>query len=257
MPKFSQVFLADRSVCEKICAALDGERFDNLVEIGPGGGALTSILFPKYAVKMTAVEIDRDLVPELARKYSGLKIINNDFMRVGTEELPQGNTAFIGNLPYDCSTAILDKVLGFPGLSCAVFMFQKEVALRIMSKPGMPDYGVLAISSYFRSDPQLICVVKAGSFRPVPAVDSAVIRFHPKKAPENLDFIMSLAKKAFMHRRKTMINSLSLCGIDKDAVLSAFSKLNLPEKTRAQDLPPETFQKLAEILFVSSKSEEM
>ncbi|MBO4556276.1 MAG: ribosomal RNA small subunit methyltransferase A [Elusimicrobiales bacterium] len=249
MPKFSQVFLADRGICEKICNALVGENFDYLVEIGPGGGALTQILYPKYQGIMSAIEIDRDLVPELNKKYPALNIINNDFMRTDIENaFPAGKIAFIGNLPYDCSTAILNKVLSFPRLSAAVFMFQKEVGMRIMAKPGSADYGVLSISSFLRAESDLECLVKAGSFRPVPAVDSAVLKFRPKSAPLNMPSVNSLLKKAFMHRRKTLVNSLSLCGIDKKQALEAFSCLGIPERSRAQDISPEIYVRLAEFI---------
>ena len=249
MPKFSQVFLADKTICRKICHAIDGENFDFITEIGPGGGALTEILYPRYSGRMAAVEIDRNLVPELSAKFPGLKIINADFMRTDIEsELPSGKIAFIGNLPYDCSTAILDKVLSFQSLSCAVFMFQKEVAFRIMASVGTADYGILTVSSYLRAKAELVCVVKAGSFRPVPAVDSAVLKFYPKKTPCNIDKVNNLLKKSFMHRRKTLVNSLALCGMDKQKIIEALDKLGLPERVRAQEINPETYIRLAELI---------
>ena len=249
MPRFSQVFLADTKICARICHALDGETFDHLVEIGPGAGALTGVLFPKYAEIMEAVEIDRELVPMLEKKFPGLRVTNSDFMRIEIEKvLPEGRIAFISNLPYDCSTVILDKVLSFPRLACAVFMFQKEVGMRIQAAPGTPDYGVLSISSSLRAVSEMVCIVKAGSFRPVPAVDSAVLKFYPAKKTEDAGLAISLAKKAFAHRRKTLVNSLVMCGMDKNKVLSAFKALNIPERARAQELSAETYVKLSALL---------
>lgn len=249
MPKFSQVFLADTKICAKICHALDGEDFDRLVEIGPGAGALTAILFPKYASKMEAVEIDRELIPKLNKKFPSLKITNSDFMKLNIEEMfPNERIAFISNLPYDCSTAILEKVLNFSHLACAVFMFQKEVGLRIQAKPREAEYGLLSVMTNMLAETSLVCIVKAGSFRPIPAVDSAVIKFYPKKVNVNIEKVQNLARKAFTHRRKTMLNSLVLCGMDKKNVLTAMQACAIPEKARAQDISTDLYIKLADLL---------
>lgn len=249
MPRFSQVFLADTKICARICHALDGETFEHLVEIGPGAGALTGVLFPKYAEIMEAIEIDRNLVPVLEKKFPGLKINNSDFMRVDLEkELPAGRIAFISNLPYDCSTVILDKILSFPRLACAVFMFQKEVGIRIQAVPDSPEYGVLSVSTSLRATSETVCFVKAGSFRPVPAVDSAVLKFRPVKHDENINRTINLVKKAFSHRRKTLVNSLVLCGMDRNKILSAFKTMNIQERVRAQELSAGMYSELAALL---------
>lgn len=252
MPKYSQVFLADTGICARIANGLRGAEFDTLVEIGPGGGALTGQLFPKYGPRMKAIEIDRELAPELRRKFEGLEVINKDFMEVDLEaETGPGRIAFIGNLPYDCSTAILERALAFGRFSYAVFMFQKEVARRITSEPGGSEYGCLALLTAARATAELLMDVKAGSFRPVPAVDSSVLVFRPKPYftdPAEAARFTGTVKKAFTHRRKTLVNSLSLCGVDKDRALAAVLKTGLKPTARAQELTLDTFAALSAAL---------
>lgn len=252
MPRYSQVFLADKGVCARIVSALDAFLFDSLVEIGPGGGALTEFLFPKYGGRMKAVEIDHSLVPALKAGFPGLEVVNADFLGTDLRSLAgQGRAAFIGNLPYECSTAILEKVLFFDGMEGAVFMFQKEVARRITAVPGSPEYGVLSLLSACRASASLLTDVLAGSFRPVPAVDSSVLVFRPRRrfaAKPEEDAFRGLVKKAFSHRRKTLVNSLALCGVDKAASAAALERLGLKPAVRAQELSLEDFAALSAAL---------
>jgi 16S rRNA (adenine1518-N6/adenine1519-N6)-dimethyltransferase len=249
MPKYSQVFLADKGICARIAAGLDGAVFDGLVEIGPGGGALTEHLFPRYGARMKAVEIDKALLPALQARFPGLEIINADFLQtdLGAAAGP-GRAAFIGNLPYECSTAILDKTLAYGALAAAVFMFQKEVARRITAAPGDSDYGILSLLTASRAEARLLLDVKAGSFQPVPAVDSSVLAFAPRRyfsEPAAEAAFCSLVKKAFSHRRKTLVNSLALCGVGKAAVSAAVERLGLKQTARAQELPLAAYATLA------------
>ena len=254
MPKFSQVFLADVNICAGIAGALDSASFDRLIEIGPGGGAITSFLFPKYAGIMKAVEIDSGLLPALRRKVEGLEIVNEDFLRTDLEALSgRGRTAFIGNLPYECATAILEKTLFFPRLEISVFMFQKEVARRIAASPGDSDYGALSLLTASRASSKLLMDIKAASFKPVPAVDSSVLIFRPEvffRVPAEEAAFRALVKKAFSHRRKTLINSLGLCGVDKAAAAAAVEKGGFKQTVRAQEISLEGFAALASELTV-------
>lgn len=252
MPKYSQVYLADESICSKIVSALDDEAFDRVIEIGPGGGALTTFLFPKYAGRMKAVEIDPRLVPALNARFPGLEIVNADFLEADLEAIAgPGRTAFIGNLPYECSTAMLEKTLFFSGFELAVFMFQKEVASRILAAPGDHDYGYLSLLAASRSKAALVLDVKAASFKPVPAVDSAVVSFRPEKFFQDKgkeDAFRALVRKAFSHRRKTLINSLSLCGVEKATAAAAVDKAGFKPTVRAQEISIEGFSALADLL---------
>lgn len=252
MPRYSQVFLADKGICERIAGALDGEAFDRVVEIGPGGGALTAFLFPKYGPRLRAVEIDPLLVPALREKFPGLEVVNADFLAADLSAVAgPGRAAFIGNLPYECSTAILDKVLAFGAFSAAVFMFQKEVARKITAAPNAHDYGYLSLVTAARASAELLTDVKAGSFRPVPAVDSSVLVFRPRPffaAPAEERRFRDLVRKAFSHRRKTLVNSLALCGVEKAAAAAAVERCGFKPTVRPQELSLPEFAGLAALL---------
>lgn len=252
MPKYSQVFLEDKGICARIAGALAGHSFDRLIEIGPGGGALTEFLFSEYGARMKAVEIDTGLVGPLKEKFKGLEIINKDFLQLDLAAAAgPGRTAFIGNLPYDCSTPILEKILRFSGFSVAVFMFQKEVARRITAAPGDHDYGFLTLITAARAQAELLMDIKAASFKPVPAVDSSVLILRPRpffSAPGPEAVFIKFVKKAFTHRRKTLVNSLALCGIDKAAAAAAVTRAGLKLTVRPQEISLPIFAELAVIL---------
>lgn len=252
MPKYSQVFLNDKGSCARIAGALEDASFDRLIEIGPGGGALTTFLFPRYWALMKAVEIDAALLPALREKFKGLELVNSDFLRTDLPALcGPGRTAFIGNLPYECATAILEKTLLYPGLSLAVFMFQKEVARRITAAAGDSDYGALSLLTAARASVDLLLDIKAASFTPVPAVDSSVLVFRPRpffKTPREEEAFRGLVRKAFSHRRKTLVNALGLCGVDKAAAAAAVEKAGFTPSVRAQEIPLEGFAGLAAAL---------
>jgi 16S rRNA (adenine1518-N6/adenine1519-N6)-dimethyltransferase len=252
MPKYSQVFLADKDICARIAAALEDASFDRLIEIGPGGGALTSFLFPEYGPRMKAVEIDSALLPALRAKFGGLEVINEDFLKTDIAKAAgPGRIAFIGNLPYECATAILEKTLLYAGLELAVFMFQKEVARRLTAVPGDSDYGSLTLITASRASAELLMDIKAESFKPVPAVDSSVLVFRPKlffSEPAKEAAFRALVRKAFSHRRKTLVNSLGLCGVDKSAAAAAVEKAGFKPAVRAQEISLEGFAALSAIL---------
>ena len=249
MSKYSQVFLTDKRVCAKIVSALDGEKFESLVEIGPGRGALTKFLYPKYGPRLKAVEIDPEMAEFLRRKYQGLALINRDFLELDlAAETGGAKTAFIGNLPYSCSTAILERVLDLENLVVAVFMFQKEVARRLTAERGSHDYGYLSIAAQARAGITMLADVGSASFSPVPEVDSSVLILRPRRIFSGAELekeLFSLLKSAFTHRRKTLVNSLALSGrFSKAAVEEALSKIALEPGVRPQELSPEDYLKL-------------
>ncbi|HBA61392.1 MAG TPA: ribosomal RNA small subunit methyltransferase A [Elusimicrobia bacterium] len=225
MPKYSQVFLHDKNVRSRIAAAAGEAQFELLVEIGPGKGALTGLLFPEYGPRLLAVEIDPAMAAILKAAHPGLELINRDFMELDLPALTAGRkTAFIGNLPYECSTAILEKTLACPDFELGVFMFQREVARKICARPGAHDYSYLSVISQAQAQAELLLDVPAGCFTPVPEVDSSVLVFRPRRAlpsPAAFAAFSSFLKAAFAHRRKTLINSLALSGKYSKAGVSA------------------------------------
>ncbi len=254
MRKFSQVFLTNESAAVRIAETACGLPADHLVEIGPGRGALTRHLYSLRNCPMTLVEIDRDLAPKLSPQYPEARVVNSDFLRLDLEkEFPGVRVAFAGNLPYDCATPILDRILAFPRFAGAVLMFQKEVADKALAAPGDPEYGYLSVMTAARSSARRLMDLGPGSFRPRPRVDSAVVVFSPLPEPfipPGLEpLFVRTVKAAFMHRRKTVLNSLSAAfGGEKGLAAAALEKAGIDPSLRAQALSPSDFLRLAAAL---------
>ncbi len=254
MRKFSQVFLTNEGAALRIAGTACGISAGRLVEIGPGRGALTRHLYALRRCPLTLVEIDRDLAPKLPPAYPEARVINSDFLRVDLEkEFPEDRVVFAGNLPYDCATPILDRILSFPRFAGAVLMFQKEVADKALARPGDPEYGYLSVMTAARSSACRLMDLGPGSFRPQPKVDSAVAVFEPLKEPflpPGLEPVFARAvKAAFMHRRKTVLNSLSAAfGGEKEKAAAALAAAGIEPSLRAQALAPSDFLRLASAL---------
>lgn len=237
-----QHFLKDENICKKIVDSLKQCAFDNLVEIGPGGGALTKYLLEIPGVTFKAIEIDEEKVDFLKRTYPGLndKIIHQNIL----DAAKPFNEPFtvVGNFPYNISTQILFKILEWENeVQCVVGMFQKEVALRIAAREGNKVYGVTSVLVQAFFDVVYLFDVNENSFVPPPKVKSGVIRLLPRKEKINIrdraSFFL-LVKTAFGQRRKTLRNACkSLFGPEflKDPV---FDK-------RAEQLTVEQFANLS------------
>ena len=195
-----------------IVAALQENAFERLVEVGPGGGALTKFLLPLEGIEFKAVELDDEKVVYLEHTYPALKgkIIHKSILDI---EAPF-NEAFtvVGNFPYNISSQILFKVLEWKELvPVMIGMFQKEVALRIVSQPGTKVYGILSVLVQAFYEAEYLFDVPPGSFNPPPKVMSGMIRLKrkataiPMKSERSL-FI--LVKAAFNQRRKMLRNAL-------------------------------------------------
>lgn len=232
--RFGQHFLHDRQVIESILDAIDPRPGQQLVEIGPGQGALTLPLL-RRAGRLTAIEIDRDLVGSLAAAAEGigeLEIVNTDILGFELGELvSDGDLRLVGNLPYNISTPLMFHLLKSASLIRDMhFMLQKEVAQRIVASPGGSDYGRLSVMLQYRCRCEYLFDVAPGSFRPPPKVDSAVIRLVPEARPVtdvgDYELFSGIVQAAFGQRRKTIANALksiidraaiSACGIDPGA----------------------------------------
>ena len=207
-----QHFLKDENIIKSIVDALQQEPFLQLLEVGPGAGALTKDLLLIEGIDLKAVELDGEKVEYLQNKYSRLKdkIIHQSFLDI--EKPFEGPFTVIGNFPYNISTQILFKILDWKDdVPVVIGMFQKEVAQRAASAPGTKVYGVLSalLQPYYNI--QYLFDVPAKSFTPAPKVMSGVIKLTRK--PTALDFKSEraywvLVKTAFNQRRKTMRNSV-------------------------------------------------
>ena len=225
--RFGQHFLHDQSVIEAILRALDPRPGEDLLEIGPGQGALTYPLLQRCD-KLIAIELDRDLVPVLGKQgagYGDLEIINADILEFELSSIP-GDRSFrvLGNLPYNISTPLMFHLLESVELIQDMhFMVQKEVALRIVAHPGEPNYGRLSVMLQYQCHCQYLLDVAPSSFNPPPRVDSAVIRMIPLSRPEHdvgdYKNFSRIVQTAFSQRRKTISNSLKSM-LDRKTIIS-------------------------------------
>jgi 16S rRNA (adenine1518-N6/adenine1519-N6)-dimethyltransferase len=213
-----QNFLVDDNIARKIIKALEIEEGDNVLEIGPGQGALTKHLV-NYNCRYAAVELDKGIAEDLSEQYEGrLKVVHSDFLKVNLEKDfkdyfdSRKRIKIIGNIPYNITSEILFKLFeSREHVDRAVIMMQKEVAHRLAAKPDTKDYGILAINTQVNSTPRLLFNVPATAFFPKPRVESTVVllTFAPgPSAIENMQLFKRLVKESFGKRRKVMSNSL-------------------------------------------------
>ncbi|MDB5247458.1 MAG: rRNA ((1518)-N(6)/adenine(1519)-N(6)) -dimethyltransferase [Segetibacter sp.] len=230
-----QHFLKDETVCQRIIAELQRFPFDRLLEVGPGGGALTKYLVKIPAIDFKAVELDEEKVIFLEKSYPALrgKIIHENFL--DSKSPFEDAFTIVGNFPYNISTQILFKVLEWKQqVPVCIGMFQKEVAERAASKEGSKVYGVLSVLVQAFYKVEYLFDVDPACFNPPPKVMSGVIRLTRREdvpAMKSERAFFNLVKTGFNQRRKTLRN----------AVKSLFT---------AEELKDELFNKRAEVLSV-------
>lgn len=205
--RLGQHFLIKGSILERIARAVCPVREPLVIEIGPGKGALTDKLLNR-AERVVAVELDEHLSGRLRERHAAeprLEVVQGDILK--TDLAQWGPAAIAGNLPYYITSPILAKVLPLE-FRRAVFLVQKEVALRITARPGSRDYGYLTVATAFHASARLLFEVKPPAFRPPPKVDSAVVLLEPRRqaAPEGF---LEFAGDCFRQKRKTLRNNLA------------------------------------------------
>jgi 16S rRNA (adenine1518-N6/adenine1519-N6)-dimethyltransferase len=216
-----QHFLKDEDICRQIIAALQQHPIRQLLEVGPGGGALTKYLLPLPGVDFKCVEIDDEKVQYLLQTYPQLdgKIIHRSFLDI--EPPFEGGFTVAGNFPYNISSQIVFKMLEWKAqVECMVGMFQKEVAQRIVAKEGSKVYGVISVLVQAFFEGEYLFEIDENAFTPPPKVKSAVIRLKPvtgkiEMKSERQFFL--LVKTAFNQRRKTLRNGVR--GLFEPAIL--------------------------------------
>ena len=243
-----QHFLTDRGIIEHIVHAVDPRPGDNLVEIGPGQGAITFPLLKKHG-KLTVIEFDRDLITPLSEAAHGvgeLTIVHKDVLQVDFDKLAgEGRIRLVGNLPYNISSPILFHALDHAAsIREMVFMLQKEVVDRMAAGPGSKVYGRLGVMLQAWCQVQPLFVVPPGAFRPPPKVDSAVVRLIPRD-PATIGIadrtrFAEVVRAAFGQRRKTLRNALNgVCGPDQ------FEAAGVSPDARAEQIGVAAFIALA------------
>lgn len=266
--KFGQNFLIDSHVMEKILASAALTQEDCVLEIGPGIGTMTQALAER-AGRVIAVEIDRNLIPILSETLSGFSnvmVIQADILKVDIKKLAQeqnGGRPFkvVANLPYYITTPIIMGLFegGVPVDSITV-MVQKEVAVRMMEKPGSKEYGALSLAVQYYAKPEIVANVPPNCFMPRPKVGSAVIRLTRYKTPpvavldEKLMF--ALIHASFHQRRKTLVNGLSHSlevSYTKEQIQAALEAQNLSPSVRGEMLSLQQFAELSNNLVKMMK----
>ncbi|MBI3300281.1 MAG: ribosomal RNA small subunit methyltransferase A [Elusimicrobia bacterium] len=252
--RLDQHFLADPAAADAIVGAAGIRPGTTVVEIGPGRGVLTQrMLF--LGAKVTAVEIDSRLAHSLPDrlKDASLSMVCADFLRLDLASLPSPCT-IVSNLPYAVGTPIMLKLLEWPAWETAVLMFQKEVALRLVSEPGTRDYGTLTLAVQLRADAEYMIDVPAEAFRPMPKVDSGVVRLTRLKAPRLPEGLTEgefnrVIHSAFSQRRKMAAKLLaSALNLPRPTVDAAFSTSGIEPTARAETISLAQFAALTRAL---------
>ena len=262
---FGQNFLTDTNILQKIVDTAEIDDQVNVIEIGPGIGALTEFLAER-AAQVMAFEIDHRLVPILAdtlRDFDNVTVVNEDILKVDLAQHiknfknPDLPIKVVANLPYYITTPILMHLIesGIP-FSEFVVMMQKEVADRISAQPNTKAYGSLSIAVQYYMTAKVAFIVPRTVFVPAPNVDSAILKMvrrpEPAVAVEDESFFFKVSKASFTHRRKTLWNNLTgyfgKTEEVKDKLTKALDQAGLSPSVRGEALSLEEFASLADAL---------
>ena len=261
--KFGQNFLIDTHVLEKIIQSANITKEDFVLEIGPGIGTMTQYL-AEAAREVTAVEIDRNLIPILKDTLSGydnVNVINEDLLKVDICRLAQEKNGgrpikVVANLPYYITTPIIMGLFeSHVPLDSITIMVQKEVADRMQVGPGTKDYGALSLAVQYYAQPYIVANVPPNCFMPRPKVGSAVIRLtryaQPPVQVDDEKKMFRLVRASFNQRRKTLVNGLNNSPevhATREAVLAALEQMGLSPTVRGEVLTLEQFAQLSNLL---------
>ena len=243
---FGQNFLTDLNVLKNIVEAADITANDNVIEIGPGIGALTEQL-AQAAGEVLALEIDQDLIPvlkEVLSPYDNVKVINQDVLQANLPELikkefkdPSRPIKVVANLPYYITSPILMNLLASPVEWATIcVMMQKEVAQRLTAKPGTKQYGALTLAIEYQMQAKIAFDVSRKVFVPAPNVDSAIVVLTPRTnplpvQPFDKQKLFGFIRGCFAHRRKSLWNNLqSVIGKDpavKEKMTAVLNQLDI------------------------------
>ena len=261
--EFGQNFLITPAVPQRIAEMCCEDTDSCILEIGPGIGTLTCYLAERFS-KVTAVEIDRGLIPALGEtlaEYDNVNVINDDIMKVDIEKLVSeefGNrkVSVCANLPYYITTPIIMKLLESDVCFDSItVMIQSEVADRLTAEAGDSEYGAITAVLGYYGEAEKLFTVKPGNFEPPPKVNSTVVRISlydtPKYLPKDKTLFFSVIKAAFGQRRKTLLNALSagLGGFDKATISRAIEESGYRADIRGEKLSTADFCNLADTLY--------
>jgi 16S rRNA (adenine1518-N6/adenine1519-N6)-dimethyltransferase len=256
----SQNFLVDQHVLAQMHALIAPQKTDYFFEIGPGKGALTGQILP-FVASLTAVERDADLLGVLRRRFAAYQgqftLVHQDALRYSLDTIIVPESAdrlrVVGNVPYHITSPLLFHCLDYATLIRDMhFMFQKEVVTRLVAQPGTSAYSRLSVMVQYFCQVKACLSVSADSFRPRPAVDSAVVLLQPyRKIPflaRNMQHFSALVRLAFQQRRKQLVNALGAMVTRED-----LAQANLGSGTmRPQDCSVADFVRLSNVVSLHS-----
>jgi len=262
--KFGQNFLVDKNVLDKILSAADLTPEDLVLEIGAGMGTLT-VELAKRAKKVVSIEIDKKLIPvltETLEAHENVSLINDDVLKIDLREIVDdhfGDRDFkvVANVPYYISTPII-MLFSESNLRLTkmVLLLQKEVAQRIVARPGGKDYGILSLAVQYRMMPEIIDHVPPTVFLPPPKVESAIImlerRLHPQVLVKDEKILFELIKAGFAQRRKRILNAFAArfpLDKTKQEILSILDLAGIDPNRRGETLTIEEYARVADIIM--------
>ena len=250
--KLGQNFLIKRGIVDEIVHAAELTPGEPVLEVGPGIGTLTQGLAQSGA-DVTAIELDRRLLEVLdttLASYDNVRIVHGDVLKLDVPTIMHHKPfKVVANLPYYITTPIIMSLLESKlPIERLVVMVQKEVALRMVAKPGTKDYGALSVAVQYYTEPDIVLDVPPKSFLPAPAVTSSVIRCVLRDKPpvdvidEKLFF--RVVKAGFAQRRKTFSNTMKTTGLSKDRIEELLAKANIDGQRRGETF---TLQEFADV----------
>lgn len=266
-----QNWLINPVILDKIIFAGEINKSDVVLEIGPGTGNLTEKL-AEHADKIIAIEKDRRLIEYLERMFEtpgpdstaplnkvGVEIVEGDILKLNIKKLLKNSKLkiedahykIVGNIPYYITSRLLRKIFEeWPWPELIVLTIQKEVAQRIMAKP--PRMNLLALSVQYYSEPKIISYVSKNNFRPVPKVDSAIIKLSSRgkqAAKEETEKLFRFMKAGFAGKRKQLAGNLERgLELEREKILEAFEKAGIIQTARAENLSLDKWQELLKLL---------
>lgn len=260
---YGQNFLVDENVLKKIVSTANTTKEDGIIEIGPGIGALTEVLL-ENSKKVLAYEIDNYLVEvlnDVLSKYHNFKIINEDFLEANLEEDISylddcKRIVVVSNLPYYITTPIIFKLLSETNrVNEYVLMVQKEVGLRLTSKPNTKDYNALSVLMKYKTESSIAFEVSRNCFIPIPNVDSVIIYIKRKQSDlrvNNEANFLKFIETIFNQRRKTMVNNIiNYYRFEKEKILEILNGLGYNPNIRSEVLSLEDIHRIYLRIFES------
>lgn len=266
--RWGQNFIFDLNLLRRIVAEAGIGAGDSVVEIGPGAGTLTWELLEKGA-QVLAIEIDPALLPVLEKVLEGTKgiVVQGDALKINFDEMAaayglEHPYKVVANLPYYITTPLIMSLLeNRYHIEDIVVMVQKEVAERLTASPGTKEYGAVTLAVEYYAETVILFPVSRQLFRPIPEVDSALLRLKPRKAPLvqvcDEELLFKIIKAAFGQRRKTLVNSLAAIevGLVKIKIMEVLENAGINQRTRGEALSLAQFAQLTNLWAKAMREE--